>query len=201
MRDQFSKGSISGEIMLKKFLIFALIAAFLGSEWTPAFAAREEKVIWAVKPKEGNYMKYFGKRIVDVNRAEADRLIPQELGWQGNQLIFIFRLSSGELQQSEYQFSFEITSKDYNVEEMVEMDVYSGTNLNNLKTVAQGVKIERMGTYSFTIPSTNFYLGSQNFIRIFGRNVRPIGYGENPPNCRFGLFKLSVPAVPVKPTP
>lgn len=180
---------------MRRWLISSFILAiFLSLTGIGNFlSAAEENVIWQIKPKEGNYMKYFGKRVVDVNRSEADRLVPQEFGWQGNQLIFIFHLTSKQLQAPEFEFSFEIIAKDYDADEQVEIDLYAGTSINNLKTIAQGIKIIRTGVFSFKIPSTNFYLGSQNFIKIFGRNVRPTGYGENPPNCRFGVFKMVIP--------
>ena len=159
-----------------------------------AFAAGQ--VIWEVKPDETQYMKYFGRRVVNVNRAEAGRLVPQEFGWQGNQVIFIFNLVSSQIEKPEYQFVFDIIASDYDAGapvEPVELDVYAGTNINNLKPVVQGYKITKSGPHTFTIPSSSFYLGAQNFIRVFGRNVKPIGYGENPPNCRFGMFRLVIP--------
>lgn len=179
---------------MKRRSFFLLLSLVFVAGLIPVSSAMEEdNVIWQVRPREGNYMKYFGKRVVDVNRADSDRLVPQEFGWQGNQLIFIFHLTSKQLQIPTFEFSFEIISKDYDVDELVELDIYAGTNINNLKTVAQKIKIDHAGFYKLRIPSTQFYLGSQNFIKIFGQNVRPIGYGENPPNCRFGSFKLLIP--------
>jgi len=175
-------------------LIFFFVLALFFSGGVSVFALETENVIWQIKPREGNYMKYFGKRVVDVNRAEADRLIPQEFGWQGNQLIFIFHLTSKQLQNPTFEFIFEIFSYSYDADEPVHLDIYAGKNINNLKTAAQGIKITRAGTYTVQIPSSHFYLGNQNFIKIMGENVRPIGYGENPPNCRFLSFRLAIPA-------
>ncbi|MBI4972129.1 MAG: hypothetical protein HZC17_09940 [Candidatus Omnitrophica bacterium] len=179
---------------MKQRLLSLLLSVLFVSTLTPvSFSMEEDNVIWQVKPREGNYMKYFGKRVIDVNRADSDRLVPQEFGWQGNQVIFIFHLTSKQLQSPQFEFVFEIISKDYDVDELVELDVYAGTNINNLKTIAQKIKIDHAGFYKINIPSTQFYLGSQNFVKIYGSNVRPIGYGENPPNCRFGSFKLVIP--------
>lgn len=179
---------------MKQRVISILLCAVFFAGLVPISSAMEEdNVIWQVRPREGNYMKYFGKRVVDVNRADSDRLVPQEFGWQGNQLIFIFHLTSKQLQVPAFEFSFEVTSKDYDADELVELDIYAGTNINNLKTVSQKIKIDHSGFYKLNIPSTYFYLGSQNFIKVYGPNVKPIGYGENPPNCRFGSFKLLIP--------
>lgn len=183
--------------MKPKHLILPILLCFAVLSLTNlpfATAQEKENVLWSATPKEGSYTKFFGKRVVDVMRGEAGLLIPQEFGWQGNQLIFIFRLTSEQLEAPQYEFTFEVTSKDYDSDEPVEIDIYAGTNINNLKTVKQGIVINRLGIYTIVLPSAYFYLGSQNFIKISGRNVLPIGYGENPPNCRFGTFKLAIPA-------
>ena len=183
-RDMRKEGIV---VNIQRSAIAAIVLFFVSC---PLFAA--ENSIWEVKTSDANYMKYFGRRIVDVNRAEATRLIPQEFGWQGNQLIFIFNLTSSLLQTPQYDFEFEVISNDYESDEPVELDIYAGTNINNLKAVAQGINIMKKGKYAIPLPSSLFYLGSQNFIKVFGRNVRPIGYGNNPPNCRFGAFRLVI---------
>ncbi|MBI4399098.1 MAG: hypothetical protein HY586_08215 [Candidatus Omnitrophica bacterium] len=197
--------------MLKKVFCFAVLAAWFASVGSVSLWAQEterkqelhgrENIIWKIKPSESHYMKYFGKRVIDVNRKDADRFVPQEFGWQGNQMIFIFHLTSDQLERPTFTFVIEIFSRDYDVDEPVEIDIYAGTNINSLKTVTQGLKIEKVGEFPIEIPSSLFYVGGQNFIKLVGRNVHPIGYGENPPNCRFASFRLSVPSAEAEEKP
>lgn len=183
-----------GSVFIMRVFIFGIIS-ILALSICPldAYAVKSEKTLWRLKPQPSNYLNYFGKRIVDVSRSRAPELIPQEFGWQGNQIVLIFRMTSRQLTPPELEFHFKVINKDYGVDEFVKVNVLAGTNINNLKPVVEGITLDKMGTYKVRIPSNRFYLGSQNFIQIDGANVHPIGYGNNPPNCRFEAFKLTIP--------
>ncbi len=179
---------------MRNWILFLIIGLVLQAPSPEVFGApSKENTLWKVVPSRANAMVFFGKRIVDVNRARVEKLIPYEFGWQGNETTFIFRLTSRQLNTPYFELSFKVLQKDYENDIPVKLNIDAGTNINRVKPVIKEVVIDEIGTYKIKISSSFFYLGNQNFIRILGANVRPIGYGTSPPNCRFEYIKLAIP--------
>lgn len=163
-------------------VFFLLVGTFIVLDTRSPF-------VWDLTPNMGTVI-YFRGKVFDVEQENPSQGLPSEMGWLGNEITLRFPLDENDLRADSFQFEFNVTFKDFNTDEHVALDIYAGRNLNRLKLVKEDLVIDRLGEYSVPIEKAYFREGEKNFIRLSGKNVAPIGYGKNPPNCKFGFMRL-----------
>ena len=131
---------------------------------------------------------YFSGYTCNIDNSEA---CPYEMGWKGRQINAKFTLTADELIWPKLRFRFNVPYKNWAISENVRLKVSAGTNPNSLTVVNSSVEISYLGGYDIIIDTSLFSPGSNNYIQLYGVNVQPVGYGQNPPNCQFNYFDLS----------
>jgi len=166
-------------IISKKFLVVLSLVLFVLIS-SIAFA---EEQLWSVKTSSTGY---YGRTTCFVAYGKK---CPYEMSWMGNQVHYVFRIDTKDLNEK-VNLVFNVPFKNYRTSEDVILEIKAGKSLFRMQTIVSDLKIDHLGVYSIPIDSSVFRDRWPNYIRLKGKNIRPIGYGKNPPNFQISSIKL-----------
>jgi hypothetical protein len=118
---------------------------------------------------------------------------PQEMGWEGNTVFYIFDIGANQNLSAKLKFEFHVTGLNYQGTENVRLEISCGSNLNNLSVIESDLEINQIGSFSVLFDANLLQNGVTNFIKVYGKNISPIGYGYNPPNFKINYVALINP--------
>ena len=162
------------KILLAMFFLFAFPAN--------AFSATP---IWELTPADGGYV--FGSADCDVATGHT---CPPEMGWEGNTIYYIFNLPSDAVLAQKLELQFNVIWRNYGVSQDVLLQISAGKIKSSLAVIKPGLDINQTGPFRVLIDSGLFQKGAANYIKFFGTNISPIGYGTNPPNFKINYIAL-----------
>ena len=117
---------------------------------------------------------------------------PPEMGWEGHTVYYIFDLPSDQLLTPSLELEFNVIFGNYGGVENVLLEVSAGKSINDLTLIEPSIEIDGLRTFSILIDSSVFQKGSTNYIKLYGTNISPVGYGQNPPNFKIDYISLSL---------
>jgi hypothetical protein len=86
---------------------------------------------------------------------------------------------------------FNVVNRNYGGTKNVSLKISAGSSKSYLTTVVSALDINRLGEFTVPISSSLLKKGATNYIKLYGNNITPTGYGTNPPNFKINSISLS----------
>lgn len=180
-------------VILKMTLISFLFVTQFILAWT--LLASAAITLWQVTPAESVFFNEANCNII------SQTLCPAELGWKGNTVYYAFNLPSDQALPQKLALEFNVYFRNYNNSTNVVLQISAGKTKTSLTIVNPALEINDLGKFTVLIDSNLFQKGAINYIKVYGTNVTPIGYGTNPPNFKISYIMLNTYGTAMDPVP
>ena len=143
-----------------------------------------ETPLWTLAPTSGGAL-FRSTTCNTVSKTTC----PSEMGWEGNVVYYAFSLPANANLADKLYLKFNVINKNYGGTKDVQLQVSAGSNTSALGLVGT-TPITTLGINTIAINSSLFKKGAVNYIKLYGTNITPTGYGYNPPNFKIDSIGL-----------